>query len=97
MTSIGFLAQKGGAGKTTLAVHLAVLAGDALMIDFDPQRLAAKCWVSRASELPELAMGEARDHAGALAATKRHRESRHESAACVRQACTTREHLSAIT
>lgn len=71
MPSIGFLAQKGGAGKTTLAVHLAVLAGDALMVDLDPQRSAAEWWESRAAELPELAVGEASDLVGALAASRR--------------------------
>ena len=54
MLSIGFLAQKGGAGKTTLAVHLAVLAGDALLVDLDPQRSAAEWWETRSAELPEL-------------------------------------------
>lgn len=71
MTSIGFLAQKGGAGKTTLAVHLAVLAGDALMIDLDPQHSAAGWWESRSAELPELAVGEAHDLARALSAARR--------------------------
>lgn len=71
MPSIGFLAQKGGAGKTTLAVHLAVLAGDALIVDLDPQRSAAEWWESREAELPELAIGEACDLANALAKAKR--------------------------
>ena len=71
MPIIGFLAQKGGAGKTTLAVHLAVLAGDALLVDLDPQRSAAEWWESREAELPELAVGEARDFSKALAATRR--------------------------
>ena len=71
MWSIGFLAQKGGAGKTTLAVHLAVLADDALVVDLDPQRSAAEWWESRAAGLPELAVGEARDLARALAVAKR--------------------------
>ena len=71
MPSIGFLAQKGGAGKTTLAVHLAVLAGDALIIDLDQQQSAAEWWESRHAELPELAVGRAADLAGALAATRR--------------------------
>jgi len=66
MPIIGFLAQKGGAGKTTLAVHLAVLAGDALLVDLDPQRSAAEWWESREAELPELAVGEARDLSKAL-------------------------------
>ena len=42
MPSIGFLAQKGGAGKTTLAVHLAVLAGEALLIDLDPSTFGGR-------------------------------------------------------
>src|SRR4051794_5317049 len=71
MPSIGFLAQKGGAGKTTLAVHLAVLAGDALLVDLDPQKSTAEWWDSRRAELPELAVGEARDLKVALAAAKR--------------------------
>src|SRR5687767_13448519 len=54
MPSIGFLAQKGGAGKTTLAVHLAVLAGDGLLVDLDPQRSSAEWWDTRSADLPEL-------------------------------------------
>src|SRR5829696_5001665 len=61
MPSIGFLAQKGGAGKTTLAVHLTVLASDALLVDLDPQRSAAEWWETRSAELPELAIGQAKD------------------------------------
>jgi chromosome partitioning protein len=71
MPSLGFLAQKGGAGKTSLAVHLAVLAGDALLVDLDPQRSAAEWWESRQGNLPELAVGEPSDLAKALAASKR--------------------------
>ena len=71
MPSIGFLAQKGGAGKTTLAVHLAVLAGEALLIDLDPQRSAADWWESRQAALPELAVGSASDLKVALAAARR--------------------------
>ena len=71
MLSIGFLAQKGGAGKTSLAVHLAVLAGDALMVDLDPQRSAAEWWESRDAQLPEMATGAASDLTKALAANRR--------------------------
>lgn len=71
MPSIGLLAQKGGAGKTTLAVHLAVIAGDALLVDLDPQRSTADWWESRDGELPELVVGAARDLAKALKAAKR--------------------------
>lgn len=71
MTSIGFLAQKGGAGKTTLCVHLGVLAGDALIVDLDPQRSAADWWESRSADLPEVAVGSARDLKKALGAARR--------------------------
>lgn len=45
MKTISFLAQKGGSGKTTLAVHIAVAAQEAgervLIVDTDPQRSAS--------------------------------------------------------
>ncbi len=60
MRTFSLLAQKGGAGKTTLAVHLAVLAeslGERVaLIDTDPQRSAADWW--RARKLPQPAMAE---------------------------------------
>ena len=41
MRSVAFLSQKGGSGKTTLAVHIAVAACEAkekvLLVDTDPQ------------------------------------------------------------
>jgi chromosome partitioning protein len=56
MRTIAILSQKGGAGKTTLAVHLAVAAGQsghaAAIIDLDPQASAAGWQDSRASETP---------------------------------------------
>ena len=71
MPSIALLAQKGGAGKTTLAVHLAVIAGPGtLLADLDPQRSAAGWWESRDADYPGLAVGEAaRAEAVALAGT----------------------------
>lgn len=42
-------AGKGGCGKTTLSVHLAVLAGDAVLVDADPQRSAA-AWHHRRAD-----------------------------------------------
>lgn len=56
MKIIAFLSQKGGAGKTTLAIHLAVaaeLAGrTAVIIDLDPQASATNWKDSRKSDTP---------------------------------------------
>jgi chromosome partitioning protein len=71
MPRIGMLAQKGGAGKTTFAVHLSVLAGDAMLIDLDPQRSATEWWHTRDAPQPELAEGSSanlRDALGAIRA-----------------------------
>ena len=58
MKTLAILSQKGGAGKSTLAVHLAVLAqaeGErVLLVDCDPQRSAAGWWYSRRADTPEL-------------------------------------------
>ena len=58
MKMLGVLSRKGGVGKTTLATHMAVLAGQAglrtLLVDLDPQRSAAAWWRTRASETPHL-------------------------------------------
>lgn len=52
--------QKGGAGKTTLALHLAVAAeaagaGPVAMIDTDPQGTLTKWWRSREANTPNMA------------------------------------------
>lgn len=56
MKTISIMAQKGGAGKTTVAVHLAVLAeqrGHAVsLIDLDPQQSTADWWRSRQNDTP---------------------------------------------
>lgn len=51
MKVVGFLAQKGGAGKTTLAVHLSVLA-NAPLLDTDPQESAADWARARENDEP---------------------------------------------
>lgn len=60
MKVLAFLSQKGGAGKTTLAVHTAVAAHEAaqavVLIDTDPQR-SASVW------------GDARQNAAPIVAT----------------------------
>src|SRR5262245_18838437 len=60
MRTLSLLAQKGGAGKTTLAVHLALLAESlghrVAIIDTDPQKSAADWW--RARKVPRPAMAE---------------------------------------
>ncbi|RYB01341.1 ParA family protein [Lichenibacterium ramalinae] len=60
MKTVVLASQKGGAGKTTLAAHLAVAieqAGDgpAVLIDTDPQGSLSAWWNSRAAETPTLA------------------------------------------
>lgn len=56
MLTIALLSQKGGAGKSTLARQLSVLAGEegrAMIIDRDPQGTASS-WYARRQELPQV-------------------------------------------
>jgi chromosome partitioning protein len=58
MRTVALLARKGGTGKTTLAVHLAVLAAESgrrvLLVDTDPQRSAGDWWRVRNADEPQL-------------------------------------------
>jgi chromosome partitioning protein len=60
MNVIVLASQKGGAGKTTLAAHLAVAAeaagdGPAILIDSDPQGSLSAWWNVRKADSPKLA------------------------------------------
>ena len=74
MKTLALLARKGGAGKTTLAVHLAVIAVQSgqrvLLVDTDPQRSTAAWWRSRKADTPELVECEASQLAGVLGAAR---------------------------
>jgi chromosome partitioning protein len=63
MKKIAFLAQKGGSGKTTLAVHTAVAATEAgesvVVIDTDPQKSATAWGDARSQESPIVATAAA--------------------------------------
>ena len=65
MKSIAFLSQKGGSGKTTLAVHTAVTAQESgervVLIDTDPQKSATVWGETRQNELPIVATAAASD------------------------------------
>jgi len=62
MKVLGLLSRKGGVGKTTLALHLAVLAQQAgrrvLLVDLDPQGSAAAWWQAREAGTPQLEVTE---------------------------------------
>jgi chromosome partitioning protein len=70
MKTIGLLSRKGGVGKTTLAIHLSVLAQQAgrrtLLIDLDPQGSAAGWWRAREVETPALVETKPADLRGIL-------------------------------
>ena len=69
--TICLLAQKGGTGKTTLCLHLAVLASElgrkVTVIDIDPQASASAWKRRRQRDTPEVLRREVGDLAGVLA------------------------------
>jgi chromosome partitioning protein len=58
MPTVAIVSQKGGAGKTTLAIHLAAAAHDAgrvaLIVDTDPQATASQWGQWRGGKAPEV-------------------------------------------
>lgn len=70
MKTLGVIAQKGGTGKTTLSVHLAVQAvkggNRVLLVDMDPQASASAWWKRRPDEQPELVQASGDDLPGVL-------------------------------
>lgn len=58
MKTLALLSQKGGSGKSTLTVHLGVIAQAAglrtVILDLDPQRSTAGWWETRSAETPEM-------------------------------------------
>ena len=76
MTTIAILSQKGGAGKTTLAINLAGAAEAAghqvVIIDLDPQA-SAKAWYDRrGKEHPVVVSAQAAALAEVLATAATH-------------------------
>lgn len=73
MKTLVIASQKGGAGKTTLAGHLAVAAeaaghGPVALVDLDPQGSLSAWWNERQADTPALAAGTAEGLGTQLAA-----------------------------
>jgi chromosome partitioning protein len=54
MKTIALVSQKGGSGKSTLTVHMAVIAGNSRIIDLDPQGSSLFWFNLRKAETPSL-------------------------------------------
>jgi chromosome partitioning protein len=74
MKTLAFLSQKGGSGKTTLAVHTAVAATEdaerVVVVDTDLQKSAATWSASRAVEVPVVVAVAASELNGVIAAAR---------------------------
>lgn len=75
MKTLVIASQKGGAGKTTIAAHLAVAAermgaGPVVLIDSDPQGSLSEWWNSRDAQVPALATAALADLPAKLQALK---------------------------
>lgn len=74
MKKIAFMSQKGGSGKTTLAVHTAVAAQEmgekVVIIDTDPQKSATVWGDARIEATPIVATAPAADLSSVLEAAK---------------------------
>lgn len=70
MKTVAIISQKGGSGKTTLAVHLAVCAETqgqpTLILDLDPQASAAAWLRRRGDDTPEVVTSSPAQLAGLL-------------------------------
>ena len=70
MKTLSMIAQKGGTGKTTLSIHLAVQASldglKVLLVDVDPQASATAWWRRRPQPWPALVQGRGREIADVL-------------------------------
>lgn len=75
MRVVAFVTQKGGSGKTTLCLNLAVAAEEAgrraLIVDLDPQGTAEAWYQDREAERPRLVRAEPADLPRVLAAAGR--------------------------
>lgn len=76
MHVIAFVTQKGGSGKTTLALSCAVAAEEqgasALVLDMDPQRTAAGWYQTREATTPKLATVTASELPNAITGGRQH-------------------------
>ena len=78
MHVLALASQKGGAGKSTLAFHLAVAAesdgaGPVALVDTDPQATLTRWWEARQAETPKMAKGEVTELQALLRSSKGHR------------------------